>query len=102
MTDIIPPAPVTIPASSLAIDRLATSVENMRAELQAQGALNASRLTAVLDTVARLDATLKILVHEVQSLKRDYHQLSERVTALESHAFRQPVKAKRRASARKR
>lgn len=83
------------------LSRLADGVENLRAEIAAQGALNASRLTTVLDTISRLDATVKTLVYEVQTLKREYVELAERVADLEARAFRDGAQRKRRQPVKK-
>lgn len=75
----------------IAIDRLQQAIENSRAEIAAQGALQASRLTSVIDMISRLDATVKTLVHEVQMLKRDHVELVERVSKLEAFHFREGI-----------
>jgi hypothetical protein len=78
----------SIPAGPLAIERLALAVENLRADIMAQGAASNLKLTTVLDAIARFDATLKTLAYDHQALKRSHVELVERVAALESRAFR--------------
>lgn len=82
----IPPPP-TMPASVIAIDRLVQSVENMRAEMAAQGALSNRERTTVLDHLARFDQALKTVVHDLQHVKQTVINVVERVEKLEAFAF---------------
>jgi hypothetical protein len=88
-----PLAPPTIPAGALAIEKLFQSVENLRAELSAQGAVNNLKLTSVLDAITRFDQSLKLLMHEHHALKRDVVEMKERINNLEASAFRTKVKS---------
>lgn len=100
-----PPAPDSKPetpqARDLALERLASTIENLRTEIAAQGSVQNMRLTSVLDAIARFDTTMKMFANELQTLKRGHLELVDRVAALESHAFRDSTKKKGRRRAAK-
>lgn len=83
----IPSPPPTVPAHALAIDRLTASVENMRAEMAAQGALSNRERTTVLDHLARFDHALKTVVHDLQQVKSTVINAVERLERVEAVVF---------------
>ncbi len=85
--DEIPPPKPTLPAGAMAIDRLVQSVENMRAEMAAQGALSNRERTTVLDHLARFDQALKTVVHDLQLVKSSVINALERIEKLEAIAL---------------
>lgn len=101
----IPPPPDTKPAAAHAIDRLASEVAQLRADIATKvddGFARVQReLQSIYGAFSRLEANVKLIQQDQVSQKTRLTAAEERIDRLEAHAFREaskPKKRKRRAA----